>query len=346
MSDTSATSNRILNGSYPPLDPQNQYAYRPLLLLLFAAGVALFGHTDLGVAAPVLLSAIVTTALVFVLVRTLIDPGAAWWSALLFAFEPFDVVNSTTMTNDVILSCLVFASYTAFLIADREPEHVRGRRLFVASGVLMTAAFLVKITMFPALCALGLYTLAALRRRPGAVLSRQAPFYLTFLAGLAAICLTYYVLKGDPLWQFKAETFYYEVNKPDWYLTGHINYYELMVAYPRSLFGRSGLGSFRYFDHGLLFWFAVPAAVFWLSRRHAIVVNFLIASALAIFAFFELYPQYLTPRYLPLVRQERYLEMLLPAAVVVVGTGAAPAVASAPHRCRIPPGRASRRLRR
>jgi hypothetical protein len=51
-----------------------------------------------------------------------------------------------------------------------------------------------------------------------------------------------------------------------------------------------------------------------------VVVKFLIASAVMVFAFFEFYPQYVTPRYLPLVRQERYLELLLPAAVVVVGT--------------------------
>ena len=33
-----AHADQILSGGYPPLDPLNQYAYRPLLLLLFAAG--------------------------------------------------------------------------------------------------------------------------------------------------------------------------------------------------------------------------------------------------------------------------------------------------------------------
>jgi 4-amino-4-deoxy-L-arabinose transferase-like glycosyltransferase len=114
-------ADQILAGRYPPLDPLNQYAYRPLLLLLFAGGIAVFGHTDLGVVAPVVLSSIVTTALVFVFVRKLIDPAAAWWCALLYAFQPFDVVNSTTMTNDVILSCLTFAALGVFLVADRWP---------------------------------------------------------------------------------------------------------------------------------------------------------------------------------------------------------------------------------
>jgi hypothetical protein len=53
----------ILAGRYPPLDPLNQYAYRPLLLYLLAGGIALFGHTDIGVVAPVLLASLVTVAL-------------------------------------------------------------------------------------------------------------------------------------------------------------------------------------------------------------------------------------------------------------------------------------------
>jgi hypothetical protein len=43
-------------------------------------------------------------------------------------------------------------------------------------------------------------------------------------------------------------------------------------------------------------------------------------TACVVFAFFEFYPQYLSPRYLPLVRQMRYLELLVPATVIVVGT--------------------------
>jgi hypothetical protein len=57
-----------------------------------------------------------------------------------------------------------------------------------------------------------------------------------------------------------------------------------------------------------------------LLGRGNVVVKFLIASAVIIFVFFQFYPQHLSPRYLPLIRQERYLEMLLPAATIVVGT--------------------------
>ena len=42
---TSRKIDLILKGKYPPLSsPLNQYAYRPVLLLLFAGGVRLFGY--------------------------------------------------------------------------------------------------------------------------------------------------------------------------------------------------------------------------------------------------------------------------------------------------------------
>jgi hypothetical protein len=309
----------ILAGRYPPLDPLNQYAYRPLLLYLFAAGIALFGHTDIGVVAPVLLASVVTVALVFVFVRQLIDPDAAWWCALLYAFEPFNIVNSTTMTNDVILACLTFAGLTLFLVADRSETPGRSRALFAAAGLLMVSAFLVKIAFLPVLVAVALYSAASLRGRAPAVLARHSVFYATVIGGLLCVCLTYYVKTGDLLWQFKAETFYYETYKPDWYRAGLIDYTALMWQYPRSLLGLSGYSGYRYFEHGLLFWVVIPAALF-LALRGGGVLRLLVALCCIVFAFFEFYPQYLSPRYLPLVRQERYLELMLPAAAIVAGT--------------------------
>jgi 4-amino-4-deoxy-L-arabinose transferase-like glycosyltransferase len=311
-----AHADEILAGRYPPLDPLNQYAYRPLLLYLFAGGIAAFGHTDFGVVAPVFLSAIVATALVFLFVRRLVDPAAAWWCALLYACQPFNVVNSTTMTNDVILACLTFASLTMFLVADRG-----GRvALFAGAGVLMVAAFLVKITCLPVVVAIGFYSLISLRARPADVLRRHSVFYATLLTGILCVCLVYYFKKGDLLWQFKAEAFYYETYQPDWYKAGAIDYAALMWQYPRSLFGLSGPPGFTYLHHGFLFWLVVPAAVAVLMRRGYVPLKVLVALIVIVFAFFEFYPQYLSPRYLPLVRQERYLEMLLPAAVIVGGT--------------------------
>jgi hypothetical protein len=265
----------------------------------------------------VFLSAIVTTALVFVFVRTLADPAAAWWCALLYAFQPFNVVNSTTMTNDVILSCLTFASLTLFLIADRGKPVA----LYAVAGGLMVAAFLVKIACVPVVLAMGLYSLVSLRRRPAVVLRRHAVFYATLLFGVFCVCLVYYFKKGDLLWQFKAEAFYYETYKPEWYKVGAIDYSALMWQYPRSLFGLSGHPSFTYLDHGFLFWLVVPAGAAVLLKRGYAPLKLLVALIAIVFAFFQFYPQYLSPRYLPLVRQERYLEMLLPAAVIVAGTG-------------------------
>jgi hypothetical protein len=309
----------ILNGRYPPLDPLNQYAYRPLLLYLYAGGIRAFGYTDLGAVAPVLLASLATTAVVHAFVWRLIDPRAAWWCAILFAFEPFNVVNSTTMTNDVVLAGLVFASITVFLMADRHTSAAGAVGRHALAGVVMVAAFLVKITILPALVALGLYSLIAVGTRGWTAGARHAAFYLTFAAGLAVICLGYYLKTGDPLWQFRSELAYYDAYKPDWYRAGLINYDHLMWQYPRSLWGSSGYETYRYFDHGLLFWVFLPAAVYAVRRQwHDTAVRLLLMFWLVVLLFFEFYPQYLSP-YLPLVRQERYLEMLIPSTVIVVG---------------------------
>ena len=310
---------QILQGGYPPLEPLNQYAYRPLLLYLFSAGIALFGFTDVGIVAPVLLASLATIVIVHAFVRRFVDSSAALWCAVLLAFQPFNVVNSTTMTNDVILSCLVFGAVALFLVADAESSPNRMRRLFVAAAVVMTGAFLVKMTLAPVLFALGLYSLFSCKARWSTVLGGHVVFYLAFLIGLACICGVYYLKTGDPLWQFRSELQYYQTYKPDWYLQGKINYSNLLWEYPLSLFGRSGYGPFRYFEQGLLFWVFVPAAGWAVATRNRIL-SFLVMTALSVFLFFQFYPQYLFPRYLPLVRQTRYLEMLLPAVVIVVGS--------------------------
>lgn len=310
----------ILNGAYPPLELLNQYAYRPLLLYLFTGGVAAFGYTDLGVVAPVTVASIATVFIIYMFVRRRFGAGPALWCATLFAFQPFNVVDSTTMTNDVILSCLIFSSVAVFLTADAESDPRTMRRLFVTAAALLVAAFLVKMTLVPVLFALGLYTVASLKNRASIVWRGHSVYYVSFLAGLSIICLVYYVKTGDPLWQFRSELDYYQTYKPDWYLRGDIDYSQLMWEYPRSLFWSSGYGPFRYLDHGLLFWLFVPCAL-WAVRRRDRTLSLLVVIVVVVFLFFEFYPQYVTPTYLPLVRQTRYLEMLLPAAVIVVGAG-------------------------
>lgn len=311
----------ILDGGYPPLAPLNPYPYRPLLLYLLAAGVALLGYTDLGVVAPMFVASLVTTALIFVFVRKLIDRSAAWWCALLFAFEPFNVVNSTTMNNDVILACLVFAGLGLFMIGDSEPAQVRGRRFFVGAAAVMLAAFLVKVAVFAAIAALALYSLVSLYRRPAVVLRGHTAFHGAFLVGLAGVCVVYFVATGDWFWQFRSEAAVYDRWKPEPGLPrSPFNYTRLMSEYPQSLFGLSGVDSFTYFEHGMLFWLLIPAAVWVLLRLRHRALTFFVAAIVVIFAFFQFYPQFFVPYYMPLFRQSRYLEMLIPPTVVVVGT--------------------------
>src|SRR5262245_26197551 len=189
-------------------------------------------------------------------------------------FEPRNVIRATTMAPDVILSCLVFASCGLFLLADRERSGAKGAWLFVAAGALMVAAFLVKITILPVLLALGLFS-AIVSIRDRAIIRRHLVFYGTFALGFACICAVYYVKKGDLLWQFRSELTYYRApGPPD--PPRLLDYRTLLMEYPRSLFGRSGYERYRYFEHGLLFWVFVPAAVWLGARRREAVTGFFI----------------------------------------------------------------------
>ena len=119
-----------------------------------------------------LLASIATTALIFSSCEACIDAKAAWWCALLFAFEPFNVVNSTTMTNDVILRVPdVCRARPCFSSRIDLPTTAQQRRRFSGAAALMLAAFLVKITYgLPVLCVMAGYSLLAVWRAPGAAL--------------------------------------------------------------------------------------------------------------------------------------------------------------------------------
>jgi len=310
---------QILNGRYPPLDPVNQYAFRPLLLYLFAGGIRAFGYTDLGVVSPVLASSIVTAALIVILVRTLISAEAAWWCGLLFAFEPLNVIDATTMTSDVILACFVFASFGLVLMAERHRSGATSALLSIAAGAVMVGAFLVKITILPALLSLGVYSLAMWAAGRVSIRSHVV-FYATFALGFACICGVYYLKKGDFFWQFRSELYYYRAPGPSPDPPALLDYRALLMEYPRSLFGRTGYERFKYFEHGLLFWLFVPSCIWLLARARNAATSFFIVSTVVTFSFFEFYPQQVTPHLVLLGRQSRYLELIVPGAAVIVGT--------------------------
>lgn len=307
----------ILGGEYPALEPTDQYAYRPLLLYMFAGSAALFGWTDLGVVAPVIAASLATVAAVFYFVRRLFNPRAAWWCALLFACEPANIIDSTTMTNDVILSFFAFFATGLFLLADRETDTRKSVTGFVLAAFAMILAFLIKISILPALGMLALYSFTTLLQHRWVNLTRQYVFYFSFLLFLFGVCLVYYHATGDLLWQFKSELYFYKINPAYSTAAGPLDYSDLMWDYPTSLFFRSDV--YQYFAHGWLFWLFIPAGLWSLRPTGDRAAKFLAWSVVFVFAFFEFYPSDMHPDYIPLPRQLRYFEMLVPALVIVVG---------------------------
>ena len=102
-------------------------------------------------------------------------------------------------------------------------------------------------------------------------------------------------MTGDFLWQFRSEFGYYERYKPDWYLAGKIDYRQPDVGISNWSLLANGVWPIPniHFNHSVLFWLFVPAAIWFIRRKGNAVIAFMIVSSVVIFAFFEFYPQYL-----------------------------------------------------
>jgi len=254
----------------------------PLALLFHAGGI-----NDLTYVIYPFLMSLMSIVVVFQLGRRLFGSPAGLTAALLVATCPFDAVFASSMTIDVITSCLTAVTVLAFLAA-REAARAR----CVAYALLGTAATLVayfiKEPAVYVLPCLGALTLARIRDR-GVVL-RDVVFFGVVGAGLAATLAADYWATGDALNRMHVQW------PQSGAATGPVR--ETLLFYPRLVWLRGPDGTMLF---GYLFYALVPAMLYLAARRpggtHVPLLWLVVLVLLLEFLPKQLHPLTLSPRF-------------------------------------------------
>lgn len=175
-----------LAGGKVPLD-QGIHGSRIGYVGCLAFVYALFGAGSFSLILPNLAASLAEVALARVVAREFLDDAGAWIAAALVAILPVHVFFASEAHPDMPAAALTTLSALLFLKAKAADR----TGLFLLSGAVLGGAHLVKESAF-----MGLAALAALggRARPRFLLAPAG-----FAAVVAAECLFFWVLSGDPL---------------------------------------------------------------------------------------------------------------------------------------------------
>ena len=136
---------QILKGSYPPVDSPILFASRPLVLYPVACSIYLFGWEEWSFVLPVLIASLINISIVYAAGTMLCSQLAGCLAALAYATFPLDVVHSTTLSNDILLSMLVWGGGVLMLFAFADHHRKQNLYLSVLSGFIVGAAVAVKL---------------------------------------------------------------------------------------------------------------------------------------------------------------------------------------------------------
>ncbi len=308
---------QILNGHWVSYTYLNQYAYRPLLLLSTAGSFKLFGINEFAFILPVLLASAGSIIVAYHLGKLLSDHKEGMMAALALAIYPFNVFNSVTYDNDVIIAFFMGIVMLFFLKA-RRMELSKQPIYYIFAGFFLVIAYLFKMTSLLLLGVIGLITLIETvwyRKN-----LKQLWFYASFMLFFFIVLCFYKLQTGEFLRHFYAEKIYYDTYIPDYYLTGNFNVKQMLLHYPHYMFRKSVFGEVNFFQFGLYFYFFLPALLILLwknaNRGYSLL---LLWWFFLLFFWLEFMPSNWDPYYLPIPRQERYLEIITLPIVLTIG---------------------------
>jgi hypothetical protein len=302
-----------------PLDYHylNVYAFRPLLLLCIAASFKLFGVNDVSFILPVFLSAMGGIVVVYALGRFMYGHRVGAGAAFFLAIFPSNVYNSVTFVNDTIISLFTAVSVLFFFKA-REKEFDVQTSWYALAGFTLVVAYLFKITSLMFLGVFGIFSFFEL------VFQRKNLNQIAFYGAFAVfffLTLCFYKLQtGEFFRHFYAERFYFNTNIPDDYLSGAYDVANMLMQYPRHFFLPMILGEQKFFEFGFYFYLLFPSSLaFILKSNNKSAAFFLCSWVVLLFCFLEFMPSNLDPFYLPIPRQERYLEIITLPVMIILG---------------------------
>jgi len=311
---------QILKGSYPPVESRVLFACRPLVLYPIACSIYLFGWQEWSFILPVLIASLINISIVYGAGNMLCSPLAGCLAALAYATFPLDVVHSTTLSNDILLSMLVWGGGVLMLFAFA--DHHRKQYLFlsVLSGFIVGAAVAVKLN---AVIAPVLFLGAGIIALRGKYFQGKYKILIAWACGwLCAnilLCLFLYKLSGDFFAHYHAEMRFNIEFNPSNYSPGISNLINYLLLYPRWILclareGPYGYSSPPYGYFFIAFLLCVPFAFF----KRFKIIRLPILCALFYLLVMEFTPLKLFPHYVPIHRLSRFLHIAsMPAAVVI-----------------------------
>jgi hypothetical protein len=296
-------SNELARRGWEAVDPGAGVNYRLGLSVPVALLFRAFGVNDVTYVVYPLACSILSIVLVFLLGRRLIGNAVGLTAALLLATCPFDAVFASTMTIDIITSCLTAAAVLAFLAA-RDASRGRAFAWQLLGATAIFGAYMVKEPALYVLPCLGAMTLV--RIRDLRVVRRDVAFFAVAGVVLATTVVADWWLTGDPLNRYRVQ----------WPQSGAASgaLSNILLEYPRWIWLRTLEDGAMQF--GYLFWVLIPALVYVVVRRvpgtSVPLLWLLVMVVLLEFLPKQLHPFTLSPRY------PRYAHAwLVPASLIV-----------------------------
>ena len=280
---------------------------RFLMVLPVALGYWLFGVSFASSSIYPLLCSLATIALTHVLARLLFGFEVALAASLMLAFFPLDVVYSTQLVPTVPLACFLVACLLCFVKADlmsqsdRQSARKRSELVFFMSGVLLGMGWMVNE---PApLFGFTVFFYAVSRGRS------YRGFFLFCLGALSVLlieCSALYFSQSDFFWRFHV-IHSEEIRVPT---NTELSYY------PRTFFKLRGLNFASAEGYFGVFWYLFVASSLLLVLAWRREVLFLVFGTWLVVFYFQFGAMTLAGK--PTAKWIRYLEMVLPFAVVSV----------------------------
>ncbi len=301
---------RLLRGSYPAIGSHAVFACRPLLLLAIALPIRIFGWYEASFVASAAAASLVCTAVVFAAGTRLAGLRAGVLAGLLFAVFPLDAVHATTMSNDIILSALLWGGALPMLWLVRRSPGKRELLLSVLSGAVVGAGSAVKINAaaFGALvfCVVLLSSTAFRKAR---ACMPAAGWLAGWLIVQGLLRLFFYLQCGDPFAQYHAEMRFNLDYNPSGFMhdSGHVR--DALLFYPGLIAGfiQEGHTGHRFMPYGYML-----LRVFRAMRIPAML-------ALGLLLIMQFAPLQLLPSYVPIHRLPRFLHSAAVPAAVALG---------------------------
>jgi 4-amino-4-deoxy-L-arabinose transferase-like glycosyltransferase len=279
-----------------------------------AAALSLFGFREFGTIFVSLIAALVTHVLVYALGRLYFGHRAALLAVALLAFYPLNIVLSTMLLPETVLSCLLAGALLVYEIGQR--AHTRPRMLAsLAAGLLLGLAYLVKEPAVLVLGAIGT-TWAAIWLRSRRIELAWVAVVGGFALLLAGEALVRYLATGTPWGRFQISA---QAVAQGQVLSSLEREQSVWYLYLRSMF-------VSLYGVGLLFYLLVGATA-WAWARQLRPPLVLVCWLVVVLGYLSLGSVSLTS-YVPLPKQPRYLEAVTVPAVLLAGGALASVAAS------------------